>query len=272
MRACTAIGKPGPYGGSPAYDDVVQGQSGYAGAAAARDGTPSLAPSVIADKTAGLMAVNAILAALLKRRSTGKGTYVEIGMFEGLTSFNLVEHLQGESFDPLEGPPGYARTLSPGRRPHPTQDGHICMLAYTDRQWAAFWTLVGVPENASDPRFSSMGARSRNIDALYGEAGAHLVRRTSADWLRLLKENDIPCSPVNRLEDLKDDPHLREIGFFRPFDHPTEGAMIMPETPYRFDGGSLPVRHHQPRLNEHGRGILREAGYGEDEIDRLLKK
>ena len=123
----------GPYGGSPAYDDVVQGQSGYAGAAAARDGTPSLAPSVIADKTAGLMAVNAILAALLKRRSTGKGTYVEIGMFEGLTSFNLVEHLQGESFDPPEGPPGYARTLSPGRRPHPTQDGHICMLAYTDQ-------------------------------------------------------------------------------------------------------------------------------------------
>jgi len=261
----------GPYGGMPAYDDVVQGQSGYAGSVGARDGTPSLAPSVIADKTSGLMAVNGILSALLKRTRTGLGSYVEIGMLEGLASFNLVEHLQGENFDPPEGPPGYARALSPGRRPHQTQDGYLCMLAYTDKQWAAFWALVDAPDKAADPRFASMASRSRNIDALYEEAGAFLRTRPTAEWLDLLRKGEIPCGPVNGLGDLKDDPHLRAVGFFRRFEHPTEGSMTAPETPYRFDRASLPVGRHQPGLNEHGRAVLQEAGCSDDEINEILK-
>lgn len=260
----------GPYGGMPAYDDVVQGQSGYAGAAMVRDGTPSLAPSVIADKVSGLLAVNGIMAALMKRTRTGTGGYVEIGMFEGLSGFNLVEHLQGEAFDPPEGPFGYTRALSPGRRPHPTKDGHICMLAYTDMQWAAFWQLVNARDEAVDPRFSSMASRSKNIDQLYEAAGAFLLQRTTADWLTTLREADIPCGPVNSLDDLKQDPHLKSVGFFQRFDHPTEGPMVTPDAPYKFDRRSLPLRHPQPTLNEHGREILKAAGCSDSDIDEIL--
>lgn len=260
----------GPYGGMPAYDDVVQAQSGFAGAFIERDGEPMLAPSVIADKASGLMAANGILAALMRRARTGKGGYVEMGMLEGLTGFNLVEHLQGLAFDPPEGPPGYRRALSPGRRPHRTKDGYICILAYTDKQWHSFWDVVGRGDLKGDPRFATMGSRAKHIDALYDEAGASLEEKTSAEWLDLLRKGEIPCGPVNRLGDLPDEPHLKSIGFFRPFDHPSQGAMQVPETPYKFDRESLPVRHHHPRLNEQGADILREAGLSENEITDII--
>ncbi len=260
----------GPYGGMPAYDDVVQGLSGFAGSFTERDGAPMLAPSVIADKSSGLMAVNGILAALMRRARTGKGGYVEIGMLEGLTGFNLVEHLQGLNFDPPEGPPGYRRALSPGRRPHKTKDGYICILAYTDKQWTAFWDVVGRSDLAQDERFTTMGSRAKNIDALYVEAGASLEQRTSDEWLALLRKGEIPCGPVNNLGDLPKDPHLQAVNFFRPYDHPSQGKMRVTETPYKFDRKSLPVRHHHPRLNEHGAEVLREAGCTEDQIRNII--
>ena len=86
----------GPYGDRPAYDDVIQGQAGIAGTFQVRDGEPAVVPSIMADKTAALMAVNGILAAVIKRARTGTGSYVEMGMFEALSGFNLVEHQYGE--------------------------------------------------------------------------------------------------------------------------------------------------------------------------------
>lgn len=260
----------GPYGGRPAYDDVVQGESGLAGMFEARDGAPTLVPSIVADKTSALIACNGVLGALLRRARTGEGAHVECAMFEALAGYNLVEHQFGTMFRPPLGPAGYTRAMSKHRRAHPTRDGFICMLAYTDRQWAAFWRIADRPDLAADPRFASMAARARNIDSLYETASALMADRDTADWLALLREAEIPAGPVNRMEDLRDDPHLREIGFFRPYEHPTEGPLELPDAPWLFDGESLPVRHGQPRLGEHGRTLLTELGYSEREIDGIL--
>ncbi|MDA0703037.1 MAG: CoA transferase [Proteobacteria bacterium] len=260
----------GPYGGRPAYDDVIQGQSGIAGSFIPRDGAPMLIPAVIADKTAGVLAASGILAGMVQRLRTGKGVYVETAMFEGLTAYTLVEHQYGAIFVPPESGPGYPRALTRGRRPHPTADGYICVLAYTDAQWRRFWALIGRPELAEDPRFRTMPDRSRNIDELYPLAGEALVQRSTAEWLDVLREAEIPSGPVNRLEDLRGDEHLIATGFFQPFDHPSEGKLEMPGTPYRFDRETLPVRRHQPLLGEHGREVLAEAGLSEAEIDTVL--
>lgn len=259
----------GPYGGRPAYDDVIQGESGLAGAFTERDGAPMLMPTVVADKSAALLAASGLVAALVQRLRTGKGVYLEVSMFEGVVGYTLLEHQYGATFRPPVGKAGYARALSPQRRPHATRDGHLCMLAYTDKQWRSFWDLVGEPEMTADPRFVTMAARSRNIDALYGIAGALFAQRTTAEWLELLRRAEIPSGPVNSFDDLRGDPQLQAIGFFRPYEHPSEGSIEMPDTAFRFDRQSLPVRHHQPRLGEQGREILREAGLSEAEIDTL---
>lgn len=261
----------GPYGGRPAYDDVVQGECGLAASFIARDGEPMLVPGVIVDKNAALMAANAILAALLQRERTGQGVHVQTGMFEGLAAYNLVEHQYGTVFTPPEGPPGYPRVLSANRKPFATKDGHICMLPYTDRQWRKFWTVAGKPEMADDERFATMSARSRHIDTLYGEAGKVLREKTSDEWLVLLGEADIPSGRVNNFEDLRNDPHLNAIGFYRGFKHPSEGALEFPDPGHRINGESLPVRRHPPGLGEHTSEVLGEAGLSQGEINALAE-
>ena len=263
-------GEAGPYGGQPAYDDVIQGQSGLAGTFAARDGAPVLMPTIAADKTAALLASTGLMAAVIQRLRTGKGVYLETAMFEGLVGYTLVEHQQGLTYRPPEGGPGYARALSPERRPHRTRDGYICLLPYTDKQWRSFWQLIGRPELANDPRFDRVSERARNIDALYDLAGAALGTRDTADWLDLLRAAEIPAGPVNRLEDLRADPHLEAIGFFRPVTHPTEGEIEVPDTGFRLDGKALPLREPAPGLGQHSREILSRAGFSEEEIDEIL--
>lgn len=260
----------GPYGRRPAYDDVIQGESGLAGTFMAREGEPVLMPTVVADKTAGLLASSGLIAGLFQRLRTGRGVYVETAMFEALVGYTLLEHHYGAMFVPPKGAPGYVRALSPERKPYTTSDGYICMLAYTDKQWRSFWELSGRTEFNDDPRFGSMAVRAHHIDELYAIAGGLLVERTTAEWLELLRTAEIPCGPVNRLEDLRNNEQLEATGFFRAHEHPTEGAMELPDTAFRFDRQALPVHRHAPGLGEHSREVLAQAGYSDWEIDDIL--
>ena len=112
----------GPYGGRPAYDDIIQGLCGMASLMDQLTGQPRYAPTIIADKTCGLVSAQAILAALYHRERTGQGQFVEIPMFETMVSFLMVEHLHGRTFVPEQGGLGYSRVLAPWRRPSPTAD------------------------------------------------------------------------------------------------------------------------------------------------------
>ena len=260
----------GPYGDKPAYDDVIQGQAGIAGTFQLRDGEPAVVPSIMADKTAALMAVNGILAAVIKRSQTGTGSYVEMGMFEALSAFNLMEHQYGGTFIPEdELGRGYPRMLARDRRPLRTSDGYLCMMAYTDAQWRRFWDLVGKPEVGGDPRFEKMAARAKHIIELYALAVEEFPARTTAEWLAALAEAEIPAGPVNSLDDLRQDAHLEAIDFYREIEHPSEGRLEILDTPYRLDGDRLPLTRPAPRLGEHTAEVLREAGVSETDIEAL---
>ncbi len=261
----------GPYAGRPAYDDVIQGESGIAGAFLARDGTPAYVPSVIADKSAALIAANGLTAALFQRLRTGRGVYMEIGMFESMVAYTLVEHQFGLSFCPPKGQAGYTRVISNERKPYQTEDGYICVLPYTDKQWRSFWTLAGTPEIADDPRYVTMTERTRNVDALYAQTGSAILKRTTAHWLKVLADAEIPSGPINTFEDLRHDPHLNEIDFFRAFEHPSEGRLEVLDTGLRFDREPLSIRRHQPRLGEHTHKILSEAGLSSEEIAAAME-
>ncbi|MGA0315263.1 MAG: CaiB/BaiF CoA transferase family protein [Alphaproteobacteria bacterium] len=262
----------GPYAGQPAYDDVIQGQSGTADLMARLTGEPRYTPTIIADKTVGLYAANAISAALVFRERTGKGQFVEIPMYECMTAFNLVEHLFAATFDPpLEGGMGYTRVLAQWRRPYKTSDGHICMLAYTDPQWKNFWSEVGMAEMHIDPRFESLGSRSENINELYEIAGKLMISRTTDDWIKTLNQLEIPCARITKIEDLPNDPHLSNIGFFKNHQHPTEGDVILPDIPVRFSESPAEIAKLQPNMGEHSREILEEAGFSEKEISEMFR-
>ncbi len=245
----------GPYGGMPAYDDIIQGMSGCAGLMERQTGTPQYLPMIAADKTCGLAAVGAILAALLQRARTGEGAYVEVPMLETMVSFNLVEHLYGEQFDPPQGGMGYPRLLNPFRKPYKTTDGYICAMPYTDGHWQRFFTEAGRADLAADPRFANITERTKNIVALYELAERILAQRSTAQWLEVLDRLEIPASRMNRLEDLATDPHLVETGFFETIDDPAMGRLRFAGVPVKFNGQRPPVRM-APRLGEHTDEVL----------------
>lgn len=249
------FGATGPYGGRPAYDDIIQGLSGCAELMRRQTGEPQYFPTIAADKTTGIIAAMAILAALTGRASSGRGAVVEIPMFECMAGFNLVEHLYGRQFAPPRGEMGYPRVLSTHRRPYRTSDGFICMMPYTDAHWSAFFDAAGAPHHASDPRFGDITARTTNIDALYALAADLIVRRSTGYWLAACEQTAIPASPVLSLDELVDDPHLNAVGFFSKLHDPALGELCMPGVPVLFDGERPPVAM-PPRLGEHSREIL----------------
>ncbi|MGO4581076.1 CaiB/BaiF CoA transferase family protein [Cupriavidus sp. 2TAF22] len=259
----------GPYGGRPAYDDIIQGLSGNAALMAAQTGTVRYFPTIAADKTSGLVAALSIAAALAGReRQGGKGTLVEVPMFESMTAFNLVEHLYGQHFEPPRGPTGYPRVLAPLRRPYQTADGHVCMMPYTDAHWRDFFTAAGRPDLAADARFAGIAARTQHIETLYELTGEIVRARTTDAWLALCETLQIPVARVNGLDDLVDDPHLQATGFFDTLEDPAMGTLRFPGAPVRFDGQRA-VPGLPPRLGQHTRGLLGEAGLSETQIDAL---
>jgi crotonobetainyl-CoA:carnitine CoA-transferase CaiB-like acyl-CoA transferase len=270
--ALVGFGQSGPYAEQPAYDDLIQGLAAIphlaerAGAA-----QPRYAPLAMADRVTGLHALSAILAALLERARTGRGQAIEVPMFEVMASFTLGDHLGGMAYAPAEDSGGYARLISRDRRPYATQDGHLCVVIYNDGQWRRFFAAIGEPERmARDPRFADVATRTRHVDAIYAELAAILATRPTAEWLALLRAADIPCAPAHTLESLRADPHLAAVGFFGEETHPTEGAVTRMAAPVRFGAhGEIP-RAPAPRLGEHGRAVLAEAGYDAPAIAALV--
>ncbi len=268
---CSAngFGSDGPYAGKAAYDDVIQAVSGYASMAGWLEDRPAFAPTIIGDKVTGLHIVYAVLASLFRKAMTGKGDVIEVPMAETMASFNLVEHLNGHTFEPKEEPFSYRRLVTRQRRPRQSADGWICLLPYSDQNWRDFFASVGHPEYADDERFRTINDRVANVEALYDIVDQFAPQRTTAEWMAFCDEHSIPAAPVVELREIDQDPHFAAVGLFEPQEHPTEGAYRTVKDPVRFQAGNGGIRHHAPRPGENTAEILRELGYDEGTIERL---
>ena len=265
------FGEGGPYAGRPAYDDIIQGLCGLAALGELQGNEPAYLPSVIADKTCALFAVQAVLMAVASRATTGQGSYVEVPMFECMVNFTLVEHSYGATFRPPLSEPGYVRLLTRWRKPYRTRDGFVCVVPYSTQHWERFFGEAGCPELMGDARFATLADRTRNIDALYAELARCLTERTTAEWLAVCERLDVPAAPMHRLSDLELDPHLVATGFFQTHDDPGLGRFVLPQAPLRFDGAKA-ASSVPPRLGQHTVEVLHEAGMPRQGIEQLLEQ
>ncbi len=254
---CYGYGRRGPDADRTAYDDTIQAECGLPFAQERLTGEASYAGTIMADKVAGLTALYATVMALFHRERTGEGQEVEVGMFETMASFMLVEHANGAIFSPPLGPAVYPRAVTPNRKPYRTRDGHISALVYNDKQWSAFIGAVRPPW--ASEQFATLEQRARQIDTVYALLGETFLERTTREWLELLRSLDIPAAPVRTLDELFDNPHLNQAGFFETVDTPN-GPVRFPGTPAWFSRTPGRVAGPAPRLGAHTAQTLDEFG------------
>jgi len=257
---CTARGfGEGPLGDEPAYDDCIQAASGLAWLNANERGEPRFLRTILCDKVAGLHLAFAIATGLAARARNGKGCRIDTPMYEAMASFLLIEQLSGQSFVPPLPERGYGRLDSPGRRPFATKDGFVAIMPYTAAQWSRYLTIIGREDLAGTPMVQDGQERSRRIDTLYQLIAEASPGKTSAEWLELLRAADIPCAPVNRIEDLPEESHLAQTGFFGTMLHPLEGMLMYARSPFAMpepQGQDRPA----PALDADRAAILAELG------------
>ncbi len=264
------FGEGGAYEGKPAYDDLIQGMSGVVDLMQRQSDQARYLPTIAADKTCALVAVQGIMAALFQRERTGLGQFIEIPMFETMTAYLLVEHFYGHHLADRQEPAGYPRALTKWRQPYKSTDGLISVMPYTDRHWQLFFKAAGYDNHANDPRFTTIEARTEHIAFVYETLGNIIKTQTTAYWLGLCETNQIPAAAVNRLEDLENDPHLKSVGMFQDVDDELGNTYRFVRNPVTMQSSKV-APALAPRLGQHTEMILREAGLSDQTIAAMIE-
>lgn len=252
---CYGYSRRGPDADRPAYDDTIQAECGLPAVQKQLTGDATYVATIMADKVTGLTALYATMMALFHRERTGEGQEVEVSMFETMASFMLVEHANGAIFDPPIGPAIYPRTVAPNRRPYETKDGFVAALIYNDKHWRAFIDAVR-PAWDSDA-YATLELRAKQIDTVYGLVAQTMRERTTAQWLELFAELEIPATPINTLDALFDSPQLNAAGLFETVQTP-DGPVRFPGVPTWFSRTPGHVRGPAPALGADTEAVLAE--------------
>ena len=250
---CYGYSRRGPDRDLPAYDDTIQAECGIPYVQQLMTGKADFVGTIMADKVAGLTVLYATTMALFHRQRSGEGQEVEVGMFETMASFMLVEHANGAMFDPPLSKAHYPRAVAPNRRPYKTKDGYISALVYNDKHWSLF--VEAVKPGWAGPELATLAQRARQIDRVYGLLGETFVERTTQEWLTLLVGLGIPAAPLRSTDELFENEHLNAVGFFETVETP-QGTVRFPGVPSWFSQTPGKVAGPAPMLGEHTREIL----------------
>ena len=254
---CYGYSRRGPDADLTAYDDTIQAECGLPAIQQMLTGEANYVGTIMADKIAGMTALYSTMMALYHREKTGEGQEVEVGMFETMASFMLVEHANGAMFDPPLGPAVYPRAVAPNRRPYRTRDGQIAALIYNDKQWSAFIEAVRPPW--AGEQYATLQQRARQIDSVYALLADTMKERTTQEWLTLFRQLDIPAAPLRTPQELFDNPHLNAVGLFETIDTP-HGRMRLPGVPTWFSRTPGHIAGPAPELGEHTQEVLGGLG------------
>ena len=269
----TGFGQTGPYAHRPGYDYIIQGMGGLMSITGERDDLPGGGPQkvgvAVTDLMTGMYAGVAILAALSSREQTGQGQYVDMALLDVqvamLANMNMNYLTTGDS-------PKRAGNAHQNLVPYQVfecADGHVIIAAGNDSQFTRFCAVGGMPELASDPRFSVNPQRVRNRDTLVPLLAVMMMRKTKDAWIAELEAAGVPCGPINTLADAHANPQVMARGLRIDLRHPAAGTIPMVANPIRYSGTPLEYNAAPPLLGQHTDQVLATLGYTPAEIEQL---
>ena len=265
----TGYGASGPKAQLPGYDFILQAESGLMSICGPEDGGPAKYGVAIVDVCTGMLACNAILAALNARHRTGKGQKVEVSLYE--SSLAMLVNVAANVLVTGKGG-GRFGNGHPSIVPYTTYvaaDAMVALAVGNDGQFAKCAGVLGHPEWAADARFSTNRARVENravLDALIGEA---LATDAAENWLAKLKSVGVPCGRINSVAQALADPQAAARHMVETVAHPTIGELKMLGIPFKFSDTPAVVRRPPPTLGEHADEVLAELGMDAAAIEKL---
>ena len=268
----TGFGQTGPYAAYAGYDYLAQAMGGIMSLTGEVAGEPMKVGVGIADLMCGMYAATAMLAALRHRDATGEGQQIDMALLDTQVAWLVYE---AENY------------LISGRKPprrgngHPnivpyqvfeTSDGHMVLACGNDRQFGAFCEMAGAMHLAEDPRFATNSERVRNREELIPLVAECMRQKTMAEWLDDLRERQVPCSPVNTVDQVFEDPQIiaRGMQIEMPYPLAAAGKVPLVASPVRMSGTPPEYRHAPPTLGQHTGEVLAELlDMEEGEIEKL---
>jgi crotonobetainyl-CoA:carnitine CoA-transferase CaiB-like acyl-CoA transferase len=267
----SGFGPNGPRAKERANDIFMQAYSGNMSVTGEEGRGPVKSGISVADVGAGMFGVIGILLALQARERTGRGQRVDTSLLEGQVAM-LSYHLT--SFFATGKPPvrrGAGSQLSVPYQAFRASDDWVVVAAFTERMWRGVCTAIEREDWAEDPRFAVAKERAKNREVLIPLLGGVFATRTVEQWVTRLSAEGVPCTSVNTIDKVVQDPQVLARDMIVKLEHPTAGTLSMAGLPIKLSATPGRISSHPPLLGEHSGEVLRGLDFSEERIDSLIR-
>jgi crotonobetainyl-CoA:carnitine CoA-transferase CaiB-like acyl-CoA transferase len=269
MVSISGFGNTGPFAQRPVYDPLIQALSGLATVQAGTDERrPQLVRTILPDKLTGVVAAQAITAALFARERSGEGQHVRLSMLDAIIAFLWSSDMGSQTF--VQGALPQQAAASFQDLIYQTTTGYITIAVQNDREWQALIRAVSRPEWAEAPRFLTAELRQKNIDARLDLIQSAIRTDSAEHWLARLAEESVPCAPVLTRTEVLNHPQVQANDLLVEYSHPQAGSMRQTRAPARFSASPTQPLQGAPALGQDTAALLAACGYSADDIQTLI--
>lgn len=265
----SGFGQTGPYQGRPGYDQIAQGMGGLMSITGPPGGGPWRVGIPVADLSAGLLAAQGVLVALLERERSGEGQWVHTSLLEAMIAmldFQATRWLMDKEVPPQAGN-NHPTSIPTGT--FKTKDGHLNIAAGGQHMWKRVCSALDAPELLADARFATPGKRSRNRDELTRALEEKLQTKTTADWVDILNTAGVPSGPILTIDQVFANEQVQHLGIATPVEHPQLGTVHVLGLPTTLSRTPGAVRTAAPEKGAHTEEILHDLGLSGSDIQQL---
>lgn len=261
----SGFGQDGPYVSRPGLDPIIQGMGGHMMVTGEPGRGPMRSGAAISDMTAGLLAANGILTALLEREVSGKGQWIHTSLIEAMI---FLLDFQAARYTMEKDVPQQAGNNHPTNVPtgvFKSADGYVTMAPMAS-MLDKFWDALGAPNLSAQPAYETPEKRRENREALNSEIETFTVHKDSSEWVDIMNDVGVPCGPIYTLDQTFNDPQVKHLGIAQTVESKELGPTTLVGQPLHLSRTPNQMVTAAPEVGEHTDDVLAEIGYSADDI------